>query len=588
MNKKGLVFTIPLIVGIIVVVIISLIFASINKWILMGGAIMVLSFIFAIPAALKGDFTRGKIFFLLSLFLIGGLIMVLPQLGLVQMTGYDAPSSGVLVQEIYGDFLCKNTEDWGPMSTVQNSGMKSDDGGFLGCAFDWYEYSISCIGVGTKGCQYKVNQWDCPDPKLLCGGNEEDKYTINDGSFKDPSNYNWINMNDGETATIKTYCNSNTGFVKMIEEPQIDFRQPSKKIYVNTYGKSWSGWLAGSEGCKLVSADLEAINMINAQDKLDIQVYAGQSYPFGVKRNFVTGWEEVIAFGNINPLGQYNNKDVVCKAFDGIYEAEQMETVNGKIYYKKGSQLRSYIADNTMCCNNAQCGIGTCDVNTYTCTTAEHATCEFGGCSYAKVGNILGTECEEKIGKFYLITQTCGDDLCIDETELEVECCRDYCDRQYGADYYCNYEKGCELVTIQKPCPPGMCCLEGGNYKVSNCPITKECCVDETVDKFTGVCREECLPQESKTEEELDIDAKARCDLLIATNPIRYQWIEGIDAPWYDILHKDQPAYCKDNYTIYFILGGIGVVVIIVAGMFIFTAKKSDTAKIKKKKNVKK
>lgn len=558
------------------------IFITANIYALIGGGIIILLLLYTIPVAIKGNFTGTKAIFILLLIGAGVFIIFLPSFNLLQMEAYLAPSSGVLVKEIYGDFECQNTGDYAPAIEI-NPGPRREKDYIIGCTEHWYEYNIECLDAGTQGCQYKVNPFTCPTT-VFCGGSEyQDYYTINNGIFRTPSISNWISMSNGDSMMIRTYCRNpaNDEKVKMVEVPQIDFRKPSKKIYVNTYGQSWSGWLAGSEGCKLVSSDLNALDMINAQDKLDKQVYDGQNFPFGVSINYVIGWEEVTSFGNVNPLGQYQNKDVTCKPFLGIYEVEQIETVNNKIYYKEGSQIRSYIEDNTMCCNNNECGTGVCD--SYTCTSSQTATCEFGSCSSTKVGNILGTTCREDEGTFNLITQICEEDLCISEEEKEVKCCRDYCDRQYGEDYYCNYDNGCQLVTIQKTCGPGQCCIEGGDYKVQNCPDDKECCLDELIDPFRGVCRTECLPKEAIVDKIAVDTSKEDCLSRNMPGQYRYEWIEEINYPWYKFWKKDKPAYCRDKYVLYYILGGIGIFLLLMTIIITTTSKKSKKKGGKKK-----
>ncbi len=88
----------------------------------------------------------------------------------------------------------------------------------------------------------------------------------------------------------------------------------------------------------------------------------------------------------------------------------------------------------------------------------------------------------------------------------EVKCTRDYCDRQYGEDYYCNPEVGCVKVNILKTCGPGQCCIAGGNYKVQKCPVEKTCCLNEFLSPYVGQCRTKCLPDSATINAKGDIN----------------------------------------------------------------------------------
>lgn len=70
-----------IIVGAILIAIIVgglLMFTSINKFYVIGGGFLVLTFIYGIKPALSGDFTREKLVFLVLLLMVGVVILLIP------------------------------------------------------------------------------------------------------------------------------------------------------------------------------------------------------------------------------------------------------------------------------------------------------------------------------------------------------------------------------------------------------------------------------------------------------------------------------------------------------------------------------
>lgn len=97
----------------------------------------------------------------------------------------------------------------------------------------------------------------------------------------------------------------------------------------------------------------------------------------------------------------------------------------------------------------------------------------------------------EENGKFYLINSN-GD-------REKVKCTREYCDRVYGGDYYCNYEVGCVLVSLQKTCGNGLCCEEGSGYDIQKCRPDLTCC-KEFSNPLIGECKTTCTSNPTSTQ----------------------------------------------------------------------------------------
>ena len=88
MNKKGFIFTIPILIALAVVALIVFFsigfFAIFNKYLLIGATIIVLNFVFLGVPAFTGKFDRNKGGFFVLIMLVGLLVIFAPQLNLVQ------------------------------------------------------------------------------------------------------------------------------------------------------------------------------------------------------------------------------------------------------------------------------------------------------------------------------------------------------------------------------------------------------------------------------------------------------------------------------------------------------------------------
>lgn len=342
--------------------------------------------------------------------------------------------------------------------------------------------------VGSKGCSVNFANTACSGQVYI---------RINDGAKQTlQSKYN---QDAGQTTKYQISCEGAAfgGFTP--NKPTYTVKYNEQQIYLNDpNGYNKIGFIAGTAPrCNLVkSNDINIIKNMQPQDKPIINMQIGDSI------SIVTGWREDPAFGNINPLEQYDNKDVVC-TFDGLTEAKLIRTVGGKNYYAIGDQLLNFrTTDRKGCCEKSMCPSGYSCEN-YECTQ-NPIICDEGQCNFWQKGTVLEKEKEEwdKINnKFYLTTVECDNNGCIHTTKEDVACTQQYCDQVASAqgglqDYECDYTKGCLSIGIVKnPCPVGQCCLVGNEqyYARPECDNNQECCVaDIPSDPLRGMCKDSC------------------------------------------------------------------------------------------------
>lgn len=98
MDKKGQIIGLSLAgvsIGVIIVIVIGILllifglgwFVSVNKWMIIGVLGLIFTFIYAVPAALRGDLTKNKLLFLGVLFLMFIGIMFVPTVLQTSFTG---------------------------------------------------------------------------------------------------------------------------------------------------------------------------------------------------------------------------------------------------------------------------------------------------------------------------------------------------------------------------------------------------------------------------------------------------------------------------------------------------------------------
>lgn len=360
------------------------------------------------------------------------------------------------------------------------------------CFVNYACVDYKCEYIG--GCKIRSIDGDCP-----WGSGFHYMLYIGDTKYTLP-----LVLDYGQTVGIRGVCLMAT-IPRTPRAVDVDIVGKQTKLYITSFGYTRAGWLAGSDNCKLVSVDAATLRYM--QDKNDDELKGVEQIPMGVTKNIIVGWREDPAFGTINTCGKYNNQDVVCKPYQGIYSLDKVYTEGGDIYGKNywtaGSIILSYAHDNTMCCCAGDCAAGyTCE--NYQCKK-DAVVCQHGQCPWgvSQCENLGG--CFQEGGRFYLRQAYCDGDKCCQYTEQEVMCCRDFCDAMSTAtqSFYCDYDKGCEEVTFEKQCPTGCCCLPGGEYKVQNCLPGKECCM-ELSNAYMGICKDQCggIPPEPPESDE--------------------------------------------------------------------------------------
>jgi hypothetical protein len=477
---------------------------------------------------------------------------------------YPSPTAQVFTER-YGAINCRNVEgQWGawgcePMTGVDGKGV--------------YQYITCPSTAGSQNCQMKLSA-SCSSFTGM--GTAKPFVKRGSGSFEvlDTNKIYTLNSQTaGERFTIQCVYTSGSIFPPLpvygtVIANQYCLQTPYRKLYVETYGWGNSGWLAGSEDCKLVSVDANTLR--NMQKSSDNKLTGITQIAPGETKNIVVGWAADPTWGNLNPLGRYNNQDVFCKPFTGLYEAKKIDTVGVNDYWQTGSILKSYSGDNTLCCSNSNCASSVCE--NYQCTIKP--VCTYGQCNPVQKGLIIKDDYTEEAGKFYHVVETCGNDLCISQSKSEVKCTRNYCDRMSTPQkkLWCDYEKGCVEVTVPQQCGNGYCC-DGGNWVAQSCTGNMKCCKD-LGDPYRGTCKNECVSEGCKDDKDCnegEICKEGKCVRNYDKDKCEKEgntWVtEKVCNFWCDIGLKDEveKSYCKKetSYTLYIIIGILGVALIV-------------------------
>ena len=376
-----------------------------------------------------------------------------------------------IYQPVWGTINCQHT---GGVTGITQPTPYDCGSVWIGNAGLCADFVCGYIG----GCKIRSISGECP----TLGGWFGYSMYIGDTRYYLP-----LELDYGQSVKIYTICSGLQTRPKSID---IDIVGEQAKLKVESYGYTKAGWLAGSDNCKLVSVDVATLKLM--QDKSGDELKGIEQISMGVTKHIIAGWREDPAFGTINTCGKYQNQDVVCKPYQGIYSLQKIYTQGNINYWTAGSILKSYTDDNTMCCCAGDCAAGyTCEG--YRCVE-EAVTCQYGQCPWgvSQCEHVGG--CFQEGGRFYLRQAYCDADKCCQYTEEEVMCCRDYCDAMSTptVSYYCDYDVGCVETHFQKECPSGYCCIEGGEWKVQNCLPEKECCIEDTTDPYSGPCKDVC------------------------------------------------------------------------------------------------
>lgn len=211
---------------------------------------------------------------------------------------------------------------------------------------------------------------------------------------------------------------------------------------------------------------------------------AGECY-LGVDK-----WVKLPAFGNVNPFGQYQGKDVICSLSKGLVQVDQIQIEDNSWVFVPTKRLSQ---PDKFCCDHQYCretyGIDFNCVD-YSCKEAE-GSCRSDLDCQPQGGVKLDANCyrEPDTMNFYKWDSECVSAKCTSASKESVKCCPSYCTTQ---GMYCDFTKGCiQPDPDPQPCPAGMCCLEGNaaNYIPKECEGKLDCCADK---KGFGKCAAEC------------------------------------------------------------------------------------------------
>ncbi|GAF88992.1 unnamed protein product, partial [marine sediment metagenome] len=191
---------------------------------------------------------------------------------------------------------------------------------------------------------------------------------------------------------------------------------------------------------------------------------------------------------NVNPLGKYNNQDIICSQSKGIISVVPLTTEGRDTYYVLKDRLKS----SGFCCNHQECkstfGISyNCEQNTYECKEVAGYCDSDLGCQPAG-GEMFDSNCFRIDNKFYTWESRCVSNTCTTPIQTEVACCPGYCSL---TNQVCNFDTGCyDPLTPLPECPAGMCC-DGTTAKRQECSTGLECCYE--TDEHIGICKTECV-----------------------------------------------------------------------------------------------
>lgn len=533
-NKKGFVLTIPILIAVVLLIVIILIFTVINKFAIIGGGIMVLAFIFAIPAALQGEFTARKVIFLVFLFLIGGGIIAIPYLGILEMTAFPSGTGNLkLAIPHMASFRCEEVgASTGIVRTIPKGGLYLSD---------------TTIGVHTNkitNIELKISQsawsaiaglssirlvWEICD--IQTGScNTYDKA------------YNWWGVYDFPLSSLDLTKNTMNvwtekgslwlfwrGFIKVGDIGSISYDAEKWGLRLYSTARDPAGEIICSTSCDLDCPPQEYRNKLLYTTANSVYFYETAPY--------LEYWEDISY--DLNQQGGATIYDEVTQKFcfsGTLYDAGIIKTDDGTTYVYPMTNTRIVKS----CCPGAVISIvggeKICQPDyTWLTITKEQETGEDCIECISDINCPGGgdTTCQLIDSKYYTSGWRCGaNKCCIKEDMVEVECC-----------------------------PPDIGCAKDQTCQAGKCVGgTRDVPIDEAFNAtyYAGLST-----------------AQEACEKLIATNPARWQWVEGVDYPWYEFWKKDVPAYCKDTWMIYFILGGVGIFALIVIVLAFAFSKKT-------------
>ena len=414
---------------------------------------------------------------------------------------YPFPPFDKLFSPVFGTVDCKDTGLWSTVDQpipIKQKFYSPNCGGGSSCEKMVVDYTCQSYG----GCQIASLSATCPSlwPNPI--------YSVKVGGVVASYPYS---ATYGQGYHIEIACKDGGVYGLAPTSTNIAVQGKVMKLYVTSWGYTPGGWMAGSEGCKLLSADAETLKKMQPIDPAILTASCGavegkiqgvDIIPPGSTKCVIVGWREDPAFGTVNPQGQYEGKDVICRPYSEIASIKKVGTYGGYNYWVKDQTLVTYSSKPTMCCDNTNCAGGyVCEK--YTCT-AKPTECTYGSCAWSVDQCGVSGSCIEKEGSYYIQTWTCDSNKCCQPIKTYQKCCQSTCDRisTPTEKYICNPTVGCEKIEILKDCGTGYCCNVPGenqlwtdatksSYKTQSC-INKKCCYENPGDMYRGVCKDVC------------------------------------------------------------------------------------------------
>lgn len=436
----------------------------------------------------------------LVLLIVAGGVFFASSVGLFESFGGYVPSSVP-----YSDKVVKSVNGYLKCEYTQRD-IESASGNFViyqaGNSDDELKYyAWDCPSdVGSNGCSVKINRVYCEKGEPTYANSfitsvsgwvsrAKDGYTLYQSQ-------NWDLTQSTSDFVVTATCVEDNLFIDKLYPIQVEwtFFEPERGIYVLGSDYAVQGLLAGSTpDCDWISSNY-AQTLINRQPRnepIDIatKMVLGQTEPI------IVGWREVSGV-NLNPMGKFRDKNIVCTidASQGgatIKEANDLYIVDNTHYYIEGSVLASGA---NYCCGGDTCS-GNLVCNNYECELPpdEDEGCALGQCYSWQRGDIISKDvCDKRAGLYYLVTTSCDENLCKQETTKQVKCCLGSC----PDGFVCDYSKGCiEKPDEQDECPEGYCCSGDHTlYFEGGCPAGVQCCWDDDAsnDPELGVCKSVC------------------------------------------------------------------------------------------------
>jgi len=548
MNKKGFIFAITGMMILAVVIAVSLIgffFFQNIRFTLIGVAIMVGTFVFAVPPALEGELTNRKIWFIVILFLIGGFFIILPYTGLLSQTSFQ---SGHFEAPFFATIQCS------PAGGVIDK--------FLGNIPESGDKILQCP-INTKTCDVWINEDSdttiyqrrfafyklCDRDGINCESTERKAEIFQSVTFgQTPSNYLFEIWDDLPTEKSLKVRIQECIYGLCSDDENLDWHSDAMfEPYTLWIQDSLQGGLnkmPGSIDCKVPT--------------------------------YKESWKERIISTTLS------NADTTFKTSEGINNQlatnEAFNYISGTVTRALDGNSINYKGELAYCIDNIQ---GTAKANIYEIGTLETASNKY---NVVNLDNLLGQE-DCCINGAIQLNRKCVDftwkTITIDEEgNTDIPC--------PGGIIYCGVLGRLthieERQSFEWACVDGFCKVD--DIRQEDCTENKHCgsnqiCVNFKCEKIsTGDIGG---APEPKTAED--------CEQENSGTSQRFQWIQksseecgflckvGIGQP-----KVTDESFCKDTYLIPMVIGIIAVVIVIIVGLFLTLGKKPKKGKKGKKR----